>query len=129
MFGNKPPQAKTPAAAIGFLSGKKYQPTDKVMADDGDTSDEGDPSLGVTPGNSPDLQGTPDNTDCYTAIHDLVQQFGAQSVQDSLDQCMAEEQSEQPDVDDNGGDMGTPSAPPSKGGGSGRFPSANPMNG
>jgi hypothetical protein len=97
MFG-KTTQAKSPGAAIAFLSGKKYKPTDKVMADDGDMSDEGHPGLGVSSSTAPARQDGPldaatqdaDGSDLKTQIDALIDQYGAQAVQDQMDQCMQE---------------------------------------
>jgi len=111
MFGNARP-AKTPGAAISFLSGKKYKPTDKVMVDDGDTSDEGFPSQGVSSSKAPARNARPgapvpgstndnpggssddgsDDGDLKQQVDSLIDQYGAQAVQDQVDQCVQEEQ-------------------------------------
>ena len=118
MFGSsKPSQAKSPGAAIAFLSGKKYKPTDKVMADDGDTSDEGFPGKGVSSPVAPPRQASAsdmsqdpsqDDGDLKAQIDELIDQYGAQAVQDQMDQCMQEEQNgDEADEMNNGTDSGS----------------------
>lgn len=117
MFGKTQP-AKTPGAAIAFLSGKKYKPTDKTMADDGDTSDEGHPGLGVASRVAPARQSPTgvsqdpmadegaEDGDLKSQIDSLIDQYGVQAVQDQIDACVQEEQDGTETDTDSGMDMG-----------------------
>lgn len=115
MFGKSAPvPAKSPNDAIAFLSGKKYKPTDKVMAHDGDTADEGFPGRGVTSSQAPARQDGPLDAATQSADGDLkaqvdalIQQYGAEAVQGQIDQCLQgdDEMTEDPAMADSDPDM------------------------
>ena len=90
MFGNQK-QAKSPQAAISFLSGKKHSPVAEAA-----------PDMSASPDAMDD--GSSDG-DLKSQIDALIDQYGAEAVQTQIDQCVQEEQGGTETDTDSGTDL------------------------